>query len=172
MLLLWDTITVISSRPETEAIAAEFVDRVGSTFGPERVSLYTGLKDDQPRLLAANCAKADGEGRISDQRELPLSSEQNSLMAMARQHKRTERLRLAVNRQGDASAASRKAQFAYAVPLLVRDDCLGCLYLQGPEDTLALDNSDLVFLDALASQIAVALDRAELACTLGTGAGA
>jgi diguanylate cyclase (GGDEF)-like protein len=163
MLLLWDTITVISSRPETEAIAAEFVDRVGSTFGPERVSLYTDLEEDQPRLLAANCAKPDGEGRISDKRELPLSGEQKNLMTMARRHRRTERLRLAASRQGGASASRGKAQFAYAVPLLVRDDCLGCLYLQGPEETLALDNSDLVFLDALASQIAVALDRAELA---------
>ena len=163
MLLLWDAITVISLRPETEAIAAEFVDRVGSTFAPERVCLYTDLEDDQPRLLAANCAKPDGEGRISDKRELPLSSEQNNLMAMAQKHQRTERLRLAVSRQGGASTSHSKAQFAYAVPLLVRDECLGCLYLRGPEDTLALDNSDLVFLDALASQIGVALDRAKLA---------
>jgi transcriptional regulator with GAF, ATPase, and Fis domain len=127
------------------------------------VCLYTDLEDDQPRLLAANCAKPDGEGRISDKRELPLSSEQNNLMAMAQKHQRTERLRLAVSRQGGASTSHSKAQFAYAVPLLVRDECLGCLYLQGPEDTLALDNSDLVFLDALASQIGVALDRAKLA---------
>ena len=98
MLLLWDTITVISSRPETEAIAAEFVDRVGSALGTERVSLYTGLQDDQPRLLAANCAKPGGEGRISDKRDLPLSVEQKNLMDMARRHKRTERLRLAGNR--------------------------------------------------------------------------
>jgi len=164
MLLLWDTITVISSRPETEAIAAEFVDRVGSTFGPERVGLYTDLTDDQPRLLAANYAKPDGEGRISEQRELPLTGEQKNLMTMVRQHKRTERLRLAVsNRQGGASASRCKAQLAYAVPLLVRDDCLACLYMQSPAEALALDNSDLVFLNALASQIAVALDRAELA---------
>jgi diguanylate cyclase (GGDEF)-like protein len=163
MLLLWDTITVISSRPETEAIATEFVDRVGSVLAPERVSPYTRLQDDQPRLLAANCAKPGGEGRISDQRELPLSGEQKNLMDMAQRHKRTERLRLAGNRQGGAAAGRGKAQFAYAVPLLVRDDCLGCLYLQGSEDNLALDNSDLMFLDALASQIAMVLDRAELA---------
>ena len=155
MLLLWDTITVISLRPETEAIAAEFVDRVGSTFGPQRASLYTDLTADQPRLLAANYAKPDGEGRISGQRELSLTAEQKNLMTMARKHKRTERLRLRASRG--------KAQLAYAVPLLVRDDCLGCLYMQSAEETLTLDNSDLVFLDALASQIAVALDRAELA---------
>ncbi|MEA2078523.1 MAG: diguanylate cyclase, partial [Pseudomonadota bacterium] len=163
MLLLWDTITVISLRPETEAIAAEFVDRVGSTFAPERASLYTNLEDDQPRLLAANCAKPDGEERISDAREVPLSSEQKNLMAMAQRHKRIERFRLAVSRKGGASASRSKAQIAYAVPLLVRDDCLGCLYIQSPEEALTLDNSDLVFLDALASQIAVALDRAKLA---------
>jgi transcriptional regulator with GAF, ATPase, and Fis domain len=163
MLMLWDTITVISSRPETDAIAAEFVDRVGSALGTERVSLYTGLQDDQPRLLAANCAKPGGEGRISDKRDLPLSVEQKNLMDMARRHKRTERLRLAGNRQGGAAAGRGKAQIAYAVPLLVRDDCLGCLCLQGSEENLALDNSDLMFLDALASQIAMVLDRAELA---------
>jgi len=164
MLLLWDTITVISSRPETQAIAAEFVDRVGTALGTERVSLYTGLQDGQPCLLAASCAKPGGEGRSSDKREFPLSGEQKNLMDMARQHKRTERLRLAGNRQGGGAAAGGgKAQFVYAVPLLVRDDCLGCLCLQGSEESLALDNSDLMFLDALASQIAVVLDRAELA---------
>ncbi|UCE76656.1 MAG: sigma 54-interacting transcriptional regulator [Gammaproteobacteria bacterium] len=162
MLLLWDTITVISARPETESIAAEFVGRVGSTFRPEWVALYSGSQQDPPRLLAANCANADGEGRISDQREVSLSDQQKQLLAMARKHRRTERLRLEPGR-GGGGAAARKAYTAYAVPLLAQDDCLACLYLHGPEETLALDNSDLVFLNALASQIAVALDRAELA---------
>ena len=163
MLLLWDTITVISSRPETVDIAAEFVDRVGSALGPERVSLYTGLRDNEPNLLAYNGAKHDGEGRISDTGDLPLSGEQKNLMIMAQRHKRTERLRLAGNRQGGASTSRGKAEFIYAVPLLVRDECLGCLCLQGSEKTLALDNSDLVFLDALASQFAMVLDHAEMA---------
>ena len=163
MLLLWDTITVISCRPETDAIAGEFVDRIGSTFAPERVCLYTELDAEQPSVLAANCVKPNGEGRISDKRDIPLSNEQKNLIALVRQHKRTERVRLGVGEQAATSNGRRKAQMAYAVPLLVRDGCLGCLYLQGAEDSLALDNSDLVFLDALASQIAVVLDRAELA---------
>jgi diguanylate cyclase (GGDEF)-like protein len=156
MLLLWDTITVISARPETESIAAEFVGRVGSTFRPEWVALYSDLEQDPPRLLAANCASSDGEGRISEQRAGSLSEQQKQVLAMARKHRRTERLRLEPGRRG-------KGYIAYAVPLLAQDDCLACLYLHGPEETLALDNSDLVFLNALASQIAVALDRAELA---------
>ncbi len=163
MLLLWDTITVISARPETEGIAAEFVDRVGSTFGPDRVCLYTDLQADMPRLLAANCLKPEGDGRMSDKRNLRLTSEQKDLMVMAQRHRRVERIRLSANRQAASPAGSGRAQVAYAVPLLVRDSCLGCLYLQSPEESLVLDDSDLVFLDALASQIAVVLDRAELA---------
>ncbi len=162
MLLLWDTITVISARPETESIAAEFVGRVGSTFRPERVALYSCPEQDPPCLLAANRANADGEGRISDQREAALSEQQKELLAMARKHRRTERRRLEPSRRGGGVTAG-KAYTAYAVPLLAQDDCLACLYLHGPEETLALDNSDLVFLNALASQIAVALDRAALA---------
>ena len=40
---------------------------------------------------------------------------------------------------------------------------LGCLYLAGHTETLRLDASDLIFLKALAGQLAAALDRAELA---------
>ncbi len=158
MLLLWDTITVITAQPETETIAREFVDRIGSTFKPGRVGLFAGSGQEQFRLLAASSGKP-GADRVVEAGEMSLSGEQRNLLAMAQEHKRTERLRL----EAGPGGASRQSQLAYAVPLLARDNCLGCLYLDGPESTLALDTSDLVFLNALASQIAVALDRAELA---------
>jgi DNA-binding NtrC family response regulator len=40
---------------------------------------------------------------------------------------------------------------------------MGCLYLEGAEDSFSVDASDLIFLQALASQLAVASDRAQLA---------
>ncbi len=52
---------------------------------------------------------------------------------------------------------------AYAVPLLARGECLGCLYLAGRAGALRLDASDLLLLKAVAGQLAAALDRAELA---------
>jgi diguanylate cyclase (GGDEF)-like protein len=163
MLLLWDTITVISSRPDTGAIASEFVDRIGATLKPERVGLFGNVEGEQPRLLAANLGQANGPERISGKQDLTLSDEQRSLIALAGKHMRTERLRLVAGKRGKASKDTQRSHLAYAVPLVARDYCLGCLYIDGPEDTLSLDTSDLIFLDALANQIAVALDRAELA---------
>ena len=49
------------------------------------------------------------------------------------------------------------------MPLIATDECLGCLFIGGRESSLALEAADLVFLRALASQLAVALDRARLA---------
>jgi diguanylate cyclase (GGDEF)-like protein len=163
MLLLWDTITVISSRPDSGAIASEFVDRIGATLKPERVGLFANVDAEQPRLLAANRGQANGPERISGKQDLALSDEQRALMALAGKHMRTERSRLAAGGHGKVSNDTQRRHLAYAVPLVARDYCLGCLYIDGPEDTLSLDTSDLIFVDALANQIAVALDRAELA---------
>ena len=163
MLLLWDTITVISSRPDSEAIASAFVDRIGTTLKPERVGLFANMEDEQPRLLAANRRQANGPERVAGKQELALSDEQRALMALAAKHMRTERSRFATGSHGKASNDTQRHHLAYAVPLVARNYCLGCLYIDGPEDTLSLDTSDLIFVDALASQIAVALDRAELA---------
>jgi transcriptional regulator with GAF, ATPase, and Fis domain len=63
----------------------------------------------------------------------------------------------------DTQAGERITHIAYAVPLLAGERYLGCLYLDGPEYALALDSSDRIFLNALASQVALALDRADLA---------
>jgi transcriptional regulator with GAF, ATPase, and Fis domain/DNA-binding protein Fis len=71
-----------------------------------------------------------------------------------------ERLREPIKkRKGDIE----KNIIAYAVPLVAREHCLGCLYVDGPEDTLMLDSSDLIFFRTLADQVAIALDRAKLA---------
>ena len=85
---------------------------------------------------------------------------QRNLLAEVSERRRTERTRLppaTENRQ------SQTVYIAYAVPLVARETYLGCLYLDGPEDALIFDSSDLIFLSALANQVAVALDRAELA---------
>jgi hydrogenase-4 transcriptional activator len=163
MLLLWDTITVISSRPEPEGIASEFVERIGSTLKPARVGLFAGTEDETPQLLAANRDTANGQDRVTDRLDLVLSGEQRKLMAIACAHKRTERFQLPTAELASSEKRAKKGYTAYAVPLIARDKCLGCLYVDGPADSLALDSSDVIFLNALASQVAMALDRAALA---------
>jgi len=161
MLLLWDTITVISSRLEREAIAREFVDRVGSTFKPDKVALFVNQGAEKLQLLAANRLQPNNLERVSDRLELSISIDQKKLLNDAQQHRRTERLRFEGGRAGLVSNGG-KPSIAYAIPLQARNECLGSLYLEGPEEVLKLDTSDLIFLDALASQIGVALDRAAL----------
>jgi transcriptional regulator with GAF, ATPase, and Fis domain len=71
----------------------------------------------------------------------------------------------------DLTLTSGKAEAAdvgngligHTVPLIVSGESLGVLYLAGEGTQLVLDESDLIFLKALAGQVAVALDRARLA---------
>ena len=50
-----------------------------------------------------------------------------------------------------------------AVPLVTRDHCLGCLYLDRSQGLLGLDVSDIHFLTVFGNHIAVAIDRGILA---------
>jgi diguanylate cyclase (GGDEF)-like protein len=103
MLLLWDTITVISCRPDTGDIASEFVDRIGATLKPERVGLFANVDGEEPRLLAANRAQDKGPERISGKQDLTLSDAQRALVALARKHMRTERSRLPAGNRGPSN---------------------------------------------------------------------
>ena len=51
--------------------------------------------------------------------------------------------------------------FACAVPLLAGDAYLGCLYVDGHREHIAVDSSDIELLQAVATVLAVALDRDE-----------
>jgi diguanylate cyclase (GGDEF)-like protein len=155
MLLLWETITVISSWSETDVIAQEFVERIGASVKPRQVGLFVNRDGEKGHLLAVSKSQPNHADRTSD-KGLLLSDTQKKLIDEAEQQRRTQRLRFG---KGD----SERGYIAYAIPLLSRQDCFGVLYLDGQEDTLRLDTSDLVFLDALASQIGVLLDRAMLA---------
>ena len=159
MLLLWDTIAVISNGAETVSMAREFVNRVANTLKPNRIGLYTFDQNHQPQLIAASQDKTDASsGRVTGQK-LALTDKQQELLDKVKKSKRIERLRYPASRK---DAAANKTSYAYVVPLLAREHLLGCLYIEGSEDQLNLDSSDLIFLNALATQVALALDRAEL----------
>ena len=160
MLLLWDTVTVITSHAETETIATEFVARLNTTFKPKRIGLYEETESGELSLLASTRVHPQRWNGQAEFVNLILSESQRDLLARVKASGRTERLRLTVDGQG---AQSAKSSVAYAVPLLARENFLGCLYIDGPEASFALDSSDLIFFSALVKQVAMALDRAKLA---------
>ena len=156
MQLLWETITVISSSAETEIIAQELVRRIAETVKPQQVALFLNEEGKPRQSLAVSRSVAVPEAGAPDESTLLLSDEKQQLIDEADAHRQIQVLHLSEDSPGEGD-------IAYAIPLLSRSDCLGILYLDGMEDTLRLDTSDLVFLDALASQIGMLLDRALLA---------
>jgi len=157
MQLLWETITVISSATETEAIATEFVNRIAATFKLNRVALFDGEDDEKnPHLIVSS--QDNGYGVKNNKLKFTLTAKQLEIIKTVKKNKRLERVRFS-GKGGDKN----KASFAYAVPLIARENYRGVLYIDGLDNSLKLDSSDLIFLNALATQVALALDRAELA---------
>lgn len=153
MLLLWETIGLIGAGGEPDAMAGALVDRLALGFQPDRIVLLQVANGTATQPVATNVRDPDTpDGRASG-RELEIGERQRRLVDAAVQSRRTERLR---DEDGGAYTA-------YAVPLLTHDQAIACLFLDARGRRLQLDSSDVVFLNALASQMAVALDRARLA---------
>ncbi len=156
MTLLSDTMTVIAGSADLEEIVEQVVDRLYTTLKPDHVGIFDWGGDDEPLLIAGLTRHADSEGVQQAVPGLEISERKLSLLDDARR----ERKALMVSSSGDQAG---ERFLSFAVPLLLNELCLGCLYLDGRAETVALEGSaDLGFLRAFATQLAVALDRARL----------
>ncbi|MEE4193294.1 MAG: sigma 54-interacting transcriptional regulator, partial [Halieaceae bacterium] len=153
MLVLWDTIAMVSSASDEERIAAGFVERIQLAMRGAWVALYTRREGGDEVLLAES-------GRSSAGPDGEAPEEVSKLMERARSVQRAERLQRPPRPSDEAGAGDR---LGYAIPLLADGRVMACLYIEGPESELIVDSSDLVFLNGLAGQVALALDRADLA---------
>ncbi len=153
MLVLWDTIAMVSSATDESSIAAGFVERIQLAMRGAWVALYTRREGGDEVLLAES-----GRSSAGPNGEAP--DEVSALMERARSVQRAEQLKRPPRPADDAGAGDR---LGYAVPLLADGRVMACLYIEGPESQLIIDSSDLVFLNGLAGQVALALDRADLA---------
>jgi diguanylate cyclase (GGDEF)-like protein len=150
MLVLWDTIAMLSTATEETKIASSFVERIQLSMRSARVALFTRREGGDELLLAESGRSHSGQGE-----ECPADIAR--LLARAREGHHVERLRRPPRDNEDGGD-----RLGYAVPLLADDRVVACLYIEGPESELVLDSSDIVFLNALAGQVALALDRADL----------
>jgi diguanylate cyclase (GGDEF)-like protein len=151
MVLLWETVSVIAASAVFEELAAQVVERIRSAFKPDRVLVFDWTEDGEPRPVTD--VGRSGAGSAGE-KSPSLDERRRALLEQARTRGVAQDARLS-----DAEGE----RLAYAIPLSAREQCLGCLYLEGRAGGLALDFSDLVFLKALASQVAVAMDRSRLA---------
>lgn len=155
MLLLWDTLAVISISSDTRQIAVEFIERVKQTLKPYRIGLFEEKKETPLHPLATRYGQ--NMTQESPAEEWHLTKEQKKLLRTVKQGQRTERFRYSEHYNNEQTEI-----VAYGFPLLVRDQLIGYLYIDGSDKTFTLDTSDLVFINALTRQLALALDRSAL----------
>ena len=162
MLLLWDMVESMTTGSDPGELMARAVECLEATFEPRRAGLVRWSENDG--LVLDGGWGFDGGFGSCDVGPAPkgqqdLGESDRSLLERACAD--------GVLVQGSLAGAGEIAEAAYAAPLMARGETLGCLYLTGPADVLALDASDLFFLKALAGQLAMALDRARLAAREG-----
>ncbi len=155
MSLLWEAVALVSANPEPEQLGRAFVERLGNRFRPDRLALMRMDDKGQPRPIATSLRNDDdAEGRLLGQ-SLRLAEAQTSLIQAALNSGKLER------KHHGAEDAPRGTT-SFAVPLIASGKSVGCLFLDGQNSRFQLDATDLMFINALASQLAIALDRAEL----------
>ena len=150
MTMLWDIITMVAEGDDNERLARTFVERIQLALRPAWAALFSRQEGDRPRLLAQSGRASFPEG------EQP--AEVDALLAAAQEAGAPQSGSRQPGPYDRDATAPRKG---YALPLKIQDRTLACLYLEGPEAEMQLDSSDLLFLRALNSQLAMALDRAD-----------
>jgi diguanylate cyclase (GGDEF)-like protein len=155
MVMLWDVLGAIASNLELETLTDQVLENLFLTIKPRRLALLTTGADET--LTASMAMQQPAEGGTAPERT-------------DRFHIDPAVVPLASAALGSGVAVTEHLVFddgeerlVCLVPLLLESKELGYLYLDGDPEELVLDASDLVFLQALAAQLAVALDRARLA---------
>ena len=157
MVMLWDILYLMAANLTSSELEEQVVDRLQATLKLEQVALF-GLAEDGEPMLKSGLARLMVPGGAAGRLALAdLNAEELELVSQCCRQGRL------IEADLGRAAGTEDGALRYAVPLLAAEQRLGCLYLGGRASSIKLDGSDLIFLQALAAQLAVALDRARLA---------
>ncbi len=149
--LLRDAVRITASGAEAEKVVAEVFERLFSALRPEELALFEPRRDGEPQAL---WALRRGPGRDRRRvREIDLPPEAERLVRSALQ---TGRLGQAAWGEGGEGGAGR---LGWVLPVAHSRRVSGALFIAGAAESLDVGPEDLVFLEALASQLAIALER-------------
>ena len=155
MTLLSDTMTAVAGSSNVGDLADQVVQRLFNTLKADRISILE-WRDEAFEVLRSLTRTQDGAESAPLSEPFGWRESEKTLIEDARRGRRALHASF-------SDEASGMIVLCFAVPLLLNDTCIGCLYLDGRAETVALEGySDLGFLRALATQLAVALDRARL----------
>ena len=146
MRLLLDSVAVVAGSTEPAELARTFTERLFETLHARRVGVLERSRGGGFDLLGG-LERIDGAAHA-----LGLTDRDVAVAERA-------------CREGNfvAEAAAEPGEMTLcALPLFLQDRCLGSIVLEVTTSYVSFEGSDRRFLDALASEMAVALDRARL----------
>ena len=148
MRLLWDTVRLIASSADVDVMKDSLLQEVVSVFSLTAAGVFDeGPAEPGWKILRRNDGQTGGEW-------LQDATEREGMLPM----------RQRVMARGKTVAVTDEDADVYRcmIPLSSGERTLGCLYLEGGVRLFKLTTSDLTFFEALAEQIAMALDRNRL----------
>ena len=160
MALLRDTIDIVALDTAFDGLAADVVEKLYSAFTPDRIGILTRDPEGEINLVHGLTRRESSGGLQSRVETLDLEPfevqqiEETLAGSQAREIRHPE--------LGREVADHRSGRASYVAPLTTGGRDQGCLFVEGRRDVLTLDSADLIFLESLAAQVAVALDRARL----------
>jgi transcriptional regulator with GAF, ATPase, and Fis domain len=146
MRLLLDTVAVVAAATEPVDLATRFCERLFETLHARRAAVLERVRSGRLELLGGlERAENGASGFVVRDSDLALAE------------------RACGDREFVAEPAQAGAEAAVcALPLLLQDRCLGGIVIEVPTSRVSFEGSDRMLLDTLASEMAVALDRARL----------
>ncbi len=157
MRLLWEVVQALSSVTDTD-LSHAVVSRLFSLFAVTRAAFLQPDAHGALQLIAGRQRSAANATPL-DLTVDDLRSEERRLNADAFASLIPQQCTLDASMFGHASAVWS----AVAVPLVIEGRALGTLYLLGSSEMLEIDQSDFPVLASVAAQLAMALDRQQLA---------
>jgi hydrogenase-4 transcriptional activator len=146
MRLLLESVAVVASATDPAELASGFTERLFETLHARRVGVLERVRDGDFELLG-------GIERLGGSTQPFVVSERDQEIA-DRSCREGGFLAQEVAEPGDLSLC--------ALPLFLQDRCLGAIVLEVTSLYVSFEGSGRRFLDALASEMAVALDRVRL----------
>jgi diguanylate cyclase (GGDEF)-like protein len=146
MRLLLDSVAVVAASTDPTVLARSFTERLYETLHARRVGVLERSRAGSFDLLGG-LERVEGAARAFQVTPLDLAL----LERACREH----------NVIADSGAQPGDLALC-ALPLFLQDRCLGGIVLEVATANISFEGSDRRFLDALASEMAVALDRARL----------
>ena len=151
MALLRDTIDILARGTDFDGLAAEVVEELYGAFTPDRIAIISGAGGSDLQLLFGLTRRDSSSGLQSRVETIELEPFEREKIEQAFTQEQAAEFR-----------SPESGRTFFVAPLKAGNQILGCLFVEGRSSTLTLESTDLWFLGSLASQVAVALDRARL----------